>query len=60
MKYSGMAFQLIASIALGAWLGSLLDKWLQRKAPIFTIGLSLLFTVATLILIIRELLKENK
>lgn len=60
MKYSGMAFQLVGSIALGAWLGSLLDGKLQKKAPVFTIGLSLLFAIATLVLIIRELLKENK
>ena len=54
-----MAFQLIASIALGAWLGSRLDRWLALKTPAFTIGLSLLFTVSSLVLIIRDLMKEK-
>ena len=54
-----MAFQLIASIVLGAWLGSRLDQLLALMAPAFTIGLSLLFTVGSLVLIIRDLMREK-
>ena len=59
MKYSGMAFQLIAGIVLGYWLGKKLDEWMGNKAPWFTIGLSLFFTVGSLVLIIRDLMKEG-
>ncbi|MES2731786.1 MAG: AtpZ/AtpI family protein [Bacteroidota bacterium] len=60
MKYSGMAFQLIAGIILGIWLGSMLDKRLEMKTPLFTIGLSLLFMIGSLVLIIRDLMKGNE
>ena len=59
MKYSGMAFQLIAGIVLGYWLGKKLDEWMGNKSPWFTIGLSLFFTIGSLVLIIRDLMREG-
>lgn len=58
MKYSGMAFQLIGGIILGYFVGAKVDQWLGIKTPAFTIGLALLFTIGSLILIIRDLMKE--
>ena len=58
MKYSGMAFQLIGGIILGYFVGSKVDQWLEMKTPLFTIGLALFFTIGSLILIIRDLMKE--
>ena len=58
MKYSGMAFQLIGGIILGYFVGSKVDQWLEIKTPAFTIGLALFFAIGSLVLIIRDLMKE--
>jgi ATP synthase protein I len=59
LKYSGMGFQLIAALCLGAWLGDWLDKKIENQTPYFTIALLLLFLAAVLISIIRDLSKED-
>jgi ATP synthase protein I len=59
MKYSGMGFQLVAALCLGAWLGDFLDKKMANQTPYFTILLLLLFLAASLFSIIRDLTKEN-
>ncbi len=60
LKYSGMGFQLIAALCFGAWLGNLLDEYMQNQTPYFTLALLLFFLSATLFVIIRDLSKENK
>ena len=35
MRYSGLAIQLFATIALTGWLGYKLDQWLALKFPVF-------------------------
>ena len=37
LKYSGLAFQLLATIAISGWLGHKLDQWLHLKYPVFMI-----------------------
>jgi ATP synthase protein I len=59
LKYSGMGFQLIAALCLGAWLGDWLDKKMENQTPYFTIALLLLFLAAVLTSIIRDLSKED-
>lgn len=59
LKYSGMGFQLIAALCLGAWLGSWLDKKMENQTPYFTIILLLLFLAGVLTSIIRDLSKED-
>jgi ATP synthase protein I len=54
-KYSGMAFQLFAVIALSMWAGFTLDKYLMLKIPIFTVLFSLLAVIGTMISIIKSL-----
>ena len=41
-KYSGMAFQMGAIIAVAAWGGVKLDEMAKTNKPIFTVILSLL------------------
>ena len=43
LKYSGMALQFFALIAIGAWLGQKLDAWLQTPKPFITVFLILVF-----------------
>lgn len=37
LKYSGMAIQFFALIAIGAWIGQKLDAWLQTSKPWMTL-----------------------
>ena len=58
-KYSGMAFQMGITIALGVWGGIKLDeKFPITKFPVFTVTLSFLSVFAALYLVIKDLLKK--
>ena len=46
VRYSGMAFQLLALILIGVWLGGKLDAWQGNEKPIWTAVLSLVFVCA--------------
>lgn len=54
MRYTGMAIQMGATIGLGAWAGSELDKSQQMEKPIWTIVFSLLGVAISLYLVIRS------
>lgn len=43
LKYSGMAFQIIAYLVVGIFLGKKLDQYFQTKDPIFTALLATVF-----------------
>ncbi len=57
-KYSGIAFQMLATIGLSAWLGTWLDKYLKLQNPWFTVSLLLLGVLVALWQVIRGLTKE--
>jgi ATP synthase protein I len=59
LKYSGMGFQLIASLILGAWIGDYIDNYFQNTTPIALLGCLLFMLFATLFLIIRQLSKDT-
>lgn len=52
LKYSGLAFQMIAVILVGLWAGQKIDQWAQTRAPVFTIAGVLVAIIGSLILII--------
>lgn len=58
MKYSGLAFQMLAIIGGCAWLGYWLDGRLATS-PWLTIGLLLLGVFAAVFQVIRSLNKET-
>jgi F0F1-type ATP synthase assembly protein I len=35
LKYSGLGLQMLATIGVAAWLGLLLDRYLQFQFPLF-------------------------
>jgi F0F1-type ATP synthase assembly protein I len=39
LKYSGLAFQLLATLFLCGWIGYKIDGWLDMKYPVFLIVL---------------------
>jgi F0F1-type ATP synthase assembly protein I len=58
-KYSGIAFQMLATIGLSAWFGTFLDRRLALKYPWFTVSLLLLGVLMALWQVIRGLTKES-
>ena len=57
-KYSGLGFQMLAIIGLGAFAGIKLDAYFHTRTPWFTIGLMLLGVVVALYQVIRSLTRE--
>lgn len=58
MKYSGLAFQMLAIIGGSAWLGTWLDGRMST-GPWLTIGLLLLGVFLAIFQVIRSLTKES-
>ena len=59
LKYSTMAFQMLAVIGLGCWGGDKLDKMYQNTTPVFTIVLSLVSIFVAMYLAIKDLIKPK-
>lgn len=59
IKYSGMAFQMLATIGLSAWAGIKLDEYYKVKNHWFTISLLLLGVVGSIYFVVRSLLKNE-
>lgn len=53
LRYSGLAFQMLAVLGLATWAGLSLEGYLNLKFPVFTI----LFLTAALIGIIYKLIQ---
>ena len=58
LKYSAMAFQLIAVIGLSVWGGLQIDRYLGLKFPWFMVILSVVGFTGSLIGIIKSLPKN--
>ena len=56
-KYSGIAFQMIAIIALTTWGGIKLDALAEFETPVFTIILSLLGVLAAIYTAVKDFIK---
>lgn len=57
-KYSGLGFQMLATIGLCAFAGLKLDQHLHTRNPWFTISLMLLGVIAAIYQVIRSLTRE--
>ncbi len=58
LKYSGIAFQMIAIILIGIWGGIQLDNYLQYEFPVFTLSCSVLAVIISLVQIIKQVLND--
>ncbi len=56
MKYSGMAFQLGITIAIGAFIGVKLDEWMGNEQQYMTIVFVLIFAFAGFYVTLKDLL----
>lgn len=59
LKYTGIAFQMLAVIALGVFAGIKLDEWLKTDG-IFTVVLSLISVITGIYLVIKDFIKPKK
>lgn len=57
VKYSGMAFQMVAIIAIATWGGIKLDKISGFEKPVFTIILSLLGVFGAIYSVLKDFIK---
>ena len=58
LKYSGLAFQLVAVILAGVFIGNRMDRWLSLESPVFTLVFPLLFNIVFIIIIVRQIMKS--
>ncbi len=58
MKYSGMAFQMVAYIIVGILLGKQLDKYFETERPFLTALCAILFLVAYFIKLVSDLSRK--
>lgn len=56
LKYTGLAFQMAAVIAISIFAGQWLDERVSVEVPIFTIGLTLLLFGGYMYKLVRELM----
>ena len=59
LKYTGLGFQMLGTIAICVFLGIKLDDWIHTH-QIFTIILSLVGVVGGIYLAIRDFIKPKK
>jgi F0F1-type ATP synthase assembly protein I len=58
-KYSGMAFQLLGACLAGVFIGRWIDAKMQYERPAFAVFLTVLFMVASLVALTRQLMREK-
>lgn len=56
IRYSNLAFEMMAIMGIGTWAGWLLDGWLDFKFPVFTLVLMVLSVVGAIYYAIRKFL----
>ena len=59
IKYSSLAFQMGATIALFSWLGLRIDEWRDTQQPIYTVAFSLTGVFLSLYLVIKGLINKK-
>jgi len=59
-RYSSLGLQMVIIILAGAFGGRELDKYVQLEFPVFTVTLTILFTIGATIYGMRELFKKKK
>jgi ATP synthase protein I len=58
MRFSGIAFEMLATIGVGTYGGYLLDEYLELSFPVFLVSLSMLSLLVSLYLLYKRLPKE--
>lgn len=59
MKYTGIAFQMMAYIVVGWFLGNFIDKKLEMEKPLFGIAFVMIFFTLYFYKLYRDLQNED-
>jgi ATP synthase protein I len=59
IKYSGMGFQMLATIGVFAFAGYKIDEYRKSSKPIFTAILGLIGVIVSLYQVVRQLSSKN-
>ena len=59
LKYSNVAFRMIAIILIGVFAGIKLDEYFELETSIFTLVLTLFSVAASMVVVIREISKDK-
>jgi F0F1-type ATP synthase assembly protein I len=59
-RFSGMAVQMIAVIAVGTFIGVKLDEKFPNEHNLYTIGLSLASVIGSMVLVISQIISNSK
>ena len=59
-QFSGIAFQMIATIIVGVYIGTKLDEKYPNERSLYTLICSLVFTFAALYSVIKQVSKISK
>ncbi len=59
IQYSSLAFEMIAIMGLGVFLGYKIDHWLNLNFPAFTLILMVLSVVAAIYHAVKNFLKKD-
>jgi len=59
-KYSSLGIQMVVIILAGAFGGRALDNYLKWDFPVFTVSLTIFFTIVATIYGMRELFRNKK
>ncbi|MFW5822463.1 MAG: AtpZ/AtpI family protein [Tangfeifania sp.] len=58
IRYSSLAFEMMAMIALGTYGGYKIDQWLDNGFKGFTLGLMVLSAIGSVVYATRKILKK--
>jgi F0F1-type ATP synthase assembly protein I len=56
IKYSSLAFEMLAIMGIGTWSGILIDDWLELEFPVFTFVLMILSVIGAIYYVVRKFL----
>lgn len=59
-RFSGIAFQMIAIVVIGAYFGVKLDEQFPNEANLYTLSLSLASVILSVIFVIRNINSTSK
>ena len=60
LKYLSAGFEILGMSALGFFLGWQADQYAKLEKPWLTTALSLLFSLGSMIIVLRRFLQENR
>lgn len=58
--FSGIAFRMIVIIGLGTFLGVKLDEQFPNEKNLYTIGLSFISVIVSILIVIRNVISASK